>query len=70
MIVNKINASKKYLQLSQNIIADSETGGQLPDEEKIHEKIRESKSRRIPTVSLLLIFAMIILVIVVLEYFI
>ena len=70
MSVDRINVSIKYLQLSHNLIADSETGGQLPDEEQIQEKISESKNRRIHTANLLLIFAMVILAIVVLEYFI
>ena len=42
----------------------------LNEEEQIQEKISESKNRRIPTVNLLLIFAVVILAIVVLEYFI
>ena len=70
MIIDRIYALIKYLQLSHNLIADSETGGQLPDEEQIQEKISESKNRRIHTVNLILIFAMVILAIVVLEYFI
>lgn len=70
MIIDQINASKKYLKLSHSLIAGSETGGQLPEEEQIQEKISESKNRRIPTVNLLLIFAVVVLAIVVLEYFI
>ena len=69
MIVDRINYAIKCPKIAHNLIADSETGGQLPDEEKIQEKISESKNRRIPAVNLLLIFAMVILAIVVLEYF-
>ena len=68
MIVDLIKASKRYLRAS--LIADSEAGGQMPDREKVHEKIRISKSRRIPVIKLLLLFAVILLVIFTLEHFI
>lgn len=69
MIIYQFNDSLKYLQLSL-LIADSEAGGQMPDREKVQEKIRARKNRRIPVVKLFLVFAVIILTIIALEYFI
>lgn len=70
MIVDKINSSIKYMQLSLMLIADSETGGQMPKREEVQEKIVASKKRRIPVGKLLLVFVVIVMTIVMLEYFI
>lgn len=58
------------LQLSMVLIADSDAGGSKPETEQVQEKIAASKNRRIPVVKFLLLFAVIIITVVVLEYFI
>jgi hypothetical protein len=70
MIVDQFNVFLKNLQHSLTLIDDSETGGQMPEIEQVHEKIRLSKNRRIPVVRLLLLFVAIVMTIIVLEYFI
>ena len=52
------------------LIADSDAGGSKPEIEQVQEKIAASKNRRIPVVKFLLLFAVIIITVVVLEYFI
>jgi hypothetical protein len=58
------------LKLSMVLIADSDAGGSKPEIEQVQEKIAASKNRRIPVVKFLLLFAVIIITVVVLEYFI
>jgi hypothetical protein len=70
MIINQFHSSLKYLQLSLTLIADSEAGGQMPEIDEIQEKIKVSKNRRIPVVKLFLVFIVIAITIIVLEYFI
>jgi hypothetical protein len=70
MIINQFHSSLKYLQLSLTLIADSEAGGQMLEIDEIQEKIKVSKNRRIPVVKLFLVFIVIAITIIVLEYFI
>ena len=51
-------------------IADSDAGGSMPEAEKVEEKIKSSKNRRIHAVKFLLLLAAIILTLVIMEYFI
>jgi hypothetical protein len=70
MIINQFNSYFKCLQLSLTLIADPETGGQMPERDEIEEKIKVSKNRRIPLVKLFLVFVVIVLTLIILEYFI
>ena len=70
MFVNQFKSSMRNLQLSLALLADSDSGGSKPETEQVQEKIAASKNRRIPVVKFLLLLAVIIITVVVLEYFI
>jgi len=70
MFTDQFKSSIRNLQLSMVLIADSDAGGSKPEVEQVQEKIAASKNRRIPVVKFLLLFAVIIITVVVLEYFI
>ena len=70
MFADQFKSSIRNLQLSMVLIADSDAGGSKPEVEQVQEKIAASKNRRIPVVKFLLLFAVIIITVVVLEYFI
>ena len=70
MFADQFKSSIRNLQLSMVLIADSDAEGSKPEIEQVQEKIAASKNRRIPVVKFLLLFAVIIITVVVLEYFI
>lgn len=70
MFADQFKSSIRNLQLSLVLIADSDDGGSKPEIEQVQEKIAASKNRRIPVAKFLLLFAVIIITVVVLEYFI
>ena len=70
MFADQFKSSIRNLQLSMVLIADSDAGESKPEIEQVQEKIAASKNRRIPVVKFLLLFAVIIITVVVLEYFI
>ena len=70
MFADQFKSSIRNLQPSMVLIADSDAEGSKPEIEQVQEKIAASKNRRIPVVKFLLLFAVIIITVVVLEYFI
>lgn len=70
MFVNHRKLITKHLQPSLTLMADSDAGGSRPENEEVQEKIKTSRNRKIPLVKFILLLAVIIIAVVLLEYFI
>ena len=70
MVATYLKLITNRLLPSFSLMADSDAGGSMPDNEKVQEKIKASKNRQIPVVKFVLLLAVIIITVVILEYFI
>jgi hypothetical protein len=70
MVGNQLNFFIKFLLPLRTLVADSDSGGSMPEREEVQEKIKISKNRRIPVVGFIFLFVAIIITFLVFEYFI
>lgn len=70
MRVDPFKSFNRILPLSPLLPADSDNGGSAVEKDQVHEKIAESKHRRIPVGKFIFLLAVVVLTLIVLEYFI
>lgn len=69
MFTDYLNSFKNNLLLSLTLMADSDAAESMPDKEKVDEKIKISRNRKIPIVKFILLLVAIIITIAVWEHF-
>lgn len=70
MFIDQFESAKRILRLSFTLLADSDTGESKPEREQLRKKIDNRKHRKIPVAQYILLLFVIVLAVMVLEYFI
>jgi hypothetical protein len=70
MIINQFESASKILPLSFALLADSDTGESKPERAQLLKKIDSRKHRKIPVAQYIVLLLVIVLAVMVLEYFI